>query len=156
MKLFPFLISVLSLFTAFSALADVVQLADNIYVGAYISSVDPSNQCTVIVKNEASLINKDRFTVEVISQNINLGIGSDYTIFDVTSDVFSMKALKNEIKKETGEYYLSTKKSTYTSNSISGILFEKAGSVYWTVTVSKNTCFGLCSGEASACTVRIK
>lgn len=133
------------------------QTVERIREGVYINSSEADRSCVVIVKDVSSLINKNKFTIEVAQKSSSIyPDDADYAFFRTYSDSFSMSDLKNQILEKNGEFSVVTKDSSTTKNEVSGKLWSESGAIYWSVHVSKNTCIGLCTGTASNCTVRIQ
>lgn len=140
-----------------SAFADNQQAFSRIYEGIYISAAEPNRACVVIVKNESTVFNKDRYTVEVAQQGWSIYPDlADYAVMSETSDPFSLEELKSQALKNSGQYVITTKKSASTSNSVSGRISESDGAIFWDVRISKSVCIGLCTGGTASCTVRLK
>lgn len=154
MKLILVLMQLAWLHTAQAAISE--ESIDRIQAGAYISTVSQDNACSVVIKNEATVFSKDRYSIQLVAQTYPIPKYGDLTLSHVESDVFSMEALKSQIRENGGEFSLVTRQSLTTEHTIKGRLYEADRSLYLEVSVIHRTCIGFCADRSSGCTIRLK
>lgn len=148
LKIFLILKIMFVLFIYQTASAKTSVGASSIPAGVYINDSD-NPTCSVEVQVESKFWKTH--TVTVFEKSLYSKI-PDST---VTSDPFSLKEIKKQALDNHGKFLIVTKKTSSKTHKISGRIFEKDGTLFWEVGVSRQSCFGFCTSSSANCTVQI-